>query len=247
MKTFKDIFKKTSIYKVYHKYILRRGVKKCAKVQLKRMWVDNTLHEGFAQIGPHCQVGMNSTLIPQNIYMEDWSRIQNGCNMISWEGKLIVKKFAAISSCTIVPGAHVPTVGLPQFLSISHINDNDGQIVVNEDAWVGAGAILLSHCEIGRGAVVAAGTIVTKSIPPYAVVAGCPSKIIAVRFTIDQILEHEKILYPKEERMSREELEKLFSEYYVGKKTIGTSNMSDKDKEILSQYKNKYSIVDYSK
>lgn len=249
MKILKEIFKKTSIYKVYHKYILRRGVKKRAKVQLKRMWVDNTLHDGFAQIGPHCQVGTNSTLVPQNIYMEDWSRIQNGCNMISWKGKLIVKKFAAISSnCTIVPGAHVPTVGLPQFLSISHINDIDDQIVVYEDVRIDTGVIILSHTQyIGRGAIVGAGAIVTKPIPPYAVVVGGPAKIIAARFTIDQILEHEKILYPKEERMSREELENLFSEYYVGKKTLGTSNMSDEDKEILSLYKIKYSIIDYSK
>lgn len=204
-------------------------------------------HKRFAQIGPHSQVGNNQNILPGLISMEDWSRLQNLNNMIAHRGKLIIKKFASVSSqCIIIPEAHTPTVGLPQFLSITHINDKIRTIVVNEDAWVGAGTILMSKCEIGRGAVIGAGSIVTKKIPPYAVAVGSPTKIIAVRFTIEQILKHESILYPPEERMSREELEDLFNKYYKGMKAIGTSDISEQDKELLKKAKKKYGIKDYS-
>ena len=127
-----------------------------------------------------------------------------------------------------------------------HINDVDGEIIVGEDAWVGAGTILLSHCQIGRGAVVAAGAVVSKPVPPYAVVAGVPAKIIATRFTIEQILEHEKQLYPIEERMSREELEKIFEENFQGKRSIGKSDMSKEDKEKLDKKKEELGMPVFS-
>ncbi len=179
----------------------------------------------------HYKIGYESTMNPENIYLDDYCRIQDHLNFISYKGKLKVKKYAAIGAgCIIIPGDHVPTVGVPQYLAGRlHINDIDGEIVVGEDAWVGAGTILLSHCQIGRGAVVAAGAVVSKPVPPYAVVAGIPAKIIATRFSIEQILKHEVFLYPPEERMSKDELEQIFNEYYQNKRAIGKSEMSEKD------------------
>ena len=201
----------------------------------------------FGKIGDHCNFGYGATMNPQNIYMDDYSRIQNHLNFISYKGKLIVKKYAAVGAgCTIIPGDHVPTVGVPQYLAGHlHINDVDGEIVIGEDAWVGAGTILLSHCSIGRGAVVAAGAVVSKPVPPYAVVAGVPAKIIATRFTIDQILQHESEVYPVEERMSRTKLEEVFNEYFQGKKSIGKSEMSEEDRVRLEKEKCELGILTY--
>lgn len=190
----------------------------------------------YAACGKHVHLFGPLNLEPSLVYLDDHVRLQPGIRMISTNGKLRVGKYTAIGAdCTIVPGAHVPTVGIPQFLSIYHINDADGDIVVEEDCWVGAGAYLLSHAHVGRGAIVAAGAIVTKQIPPYAVVAGSPAKIIASRFTIDQIIEHESILYPSEERMSRTELEQLFNEYYTDKKSLGVSTLSPEAQAMLAK------------
>ena len=56
-------------------------------------------------------------------------------------------------------------------------------IVVEDEVWIGAGAIILGGVTIGRAAVVAAGAVVTKDVPPYTLVGGVPARIIK---TIDQ-------------------------------------------------------------
>lgn len=72
-----------------------------------------------------------------------------------------------------------------------------GNIVVSDDVWIGQNAIILSGVNIGQGAVIAAGAVVTKDVPPYAVVGGNPGKIIKYRFSDDKINELKKIDYSK--------------------------------------------------
>lgn len=54
-------------------------------------------------------------------------------------------------------------------------------IVIEDDVWIGAGATILDGCIIGKGSVIGAGAVVTKSVEPYAIVAGVPAKKIAIR------------------------------------------------------------------
>ena len=54
--------------------------------------------------------------------------------------------------------------------------------MVDDDVWIGYGVIVMSGVHIGQGAVIAAGAVVTKDVPPYAIVGGVPSKVIKYRF-----------------------------------------------------------------
>jgi len=54
----------------------------------------------------------------------------------------------------------------------------DRPVVIEDDVWIGAGAIVLPGVTIGRGSVVAAGSVVTKSVPPDTIVAGIPAETI---------------------------------------------------------------------
>ena len=66
-----------------------------------------------------------------------------------------------------------------------------GDIIIDDDVWIGYGATVLSGVHVGQGAVIAAGAVVTKDIPPYAIVGGVPANVIKYRFDnliIDELL-----------------------------------------------------------
>lgn len=192
-----------------------------------RRFVQNFSHpyyrkDDFGAIGKNCYIGFDSVLIPKNIFMEDNCIIQNRVNFISHKGKLTIKKYSVISSgCIIIPSTHLPSVGIPFYdQALHHIGDEDRDVVINEDCWIGAGAILLPGCRIGRGAIVAAGAVVTKDVPPYGVVAGCPAKVIASKFTKEDILRHEKRIYQLSERLTVDEIDQIFSRFFAQKKVL---------------------------
>ncbi|MFZ0393018.1 MAG: DapH/DapD/GlmU-related protein [Terracidiphilus sp.] len=66
--------------------------------------------------------------------------------------------------------------------------------IVEDDVWIGYGAIVLSGVTIGRGSVIAAGAAVTADVPRYSVVAGIPAKTIRRRFDENQISLHEELV-----------------------------------------------------
>lgn len=70
--------------------------------------------------------------------------------------------------------------------------------VLEDDCWIGANVTILKGVTIGRGSVVAAGAVVTKSCMPYSIIGGVPARLIKKRFTPEQISEHERLLYLEE-------------------------------------------------
>lgn len=60
---------------------------------------------------------------------------------------------------------------------------------IGNDVWIGARALILDGISIGNGVIVAAGSVVTKDVPPYAIVGGVPARIIRMRFDDDVISE----------------------------------------------------------
>ena len=68
-----------------------------------------------------------------------------------------------------------------------------GHTIIGNDVWIGSRAILFSGIKVGNGAVIGAGAIVTKDVPPYAIVAGVPAKIIRYRFSEDIIAKLQEI------------------------------------------------------
>lgn len=197
------------------------------KAAFKRIWrklfsSPEYPRSSFGAIGKHTTIGANCVIVPQFMFLDDYVAIQNHVHFISAGGKLVVKKFSVVSAqCVIVPGTHLPVAGIPfYFQTTTHAGDEKSTITIEEDCWIASGCTLLMHSHIGRGAIVAAGSVVTKEVPPYAVVAGSPARVIAVKFSKEDILRHEEALYEPSERFTPEQIDALFAERYQGVKVL---------------------------
>ena len=78
------------------------------------------------------------------------------------------------------------------------------KIIIEDDVWIGHGTIILSPARVGRGAIIAAGSIVTKDVLSYSIVGGSPAKIIKMRFTREEIIEHERRLVENKEMSEKD-------------------------------------------
>lgn len=145
-----------------------------------------------------------------NISIGNNVSIPKGSTIYTTEANLIIKDNVIFGPRpTIITGDHrIDVIGKPIFNSHEKLPENDADVIIEEDVWTGANVVILKGVTIGRGSVVAAGAVVNKSCPPYSIIGGVPAKVIKYRFTIDQAIEHEKILYPENKRYSKESLEK---------------------------------------
>jgi acetyltransferase-like isoleucine patch superfamily enzyme len=144
---------------------------------------------------------------PKNIFLHDFARIGRRSTIMTMDdSKFIMKRNSeAAEGLIVITSNHKQKAGT--FRTGSNEDNLYRDIIVEEDVWIGINVTLLSGTHIGRGAIVGAGAVVRMSVPPYAVVVGNPARVIKFKWSIEDILEHEKVLYPEHERFSREQLE----------------------------------------
>lgn len=100
---------------------------------------------------------------------------------------LIITQNLVDDQAKVVLGDRVSIAPRVMLLALSHANASNirkdidtskSQIIIGDDCWIGAGAIILNGVTIGTGAVIGAGSVVTKDVEPYTIVAGNPAKKI---------------------------------------------------------------------
>lgn len=119
----------------------------------------------------------------------------------------------------------------------SHESISKGGITVEDDVWIGSGVYIMSGVTIGRGAVIAAKSLVTKDVQPYSIIAGTPAKLIKKRFSdeiatilsdIDYtkislafIEENANVLYQDITQLSTDQIVLIISDFPIIKKKRG--------------------------
>jgi len=174
-----------------------------------RMYI---LLPAFKSHGKRFLFNPNSFFSFENISVGDFVSIGPGATFLASESEIIIgNKVLFGPNVTIVGGNHNTSV-VGKFLYDVHEKrtGDDQNVVVEDDIWVGSNVIILKGVTIHRGAIIGAGSVVTRDVPPYAVVVGVPAKVRSFRFPIEDILRHENFLYPVDKRIPRSELERLF-------------------------------------
>lgn len=172
---------------------------KLVKGFFRRIFVNPIIRHSFAQCGKNVKIGRNFSCFGiKNICCGNNIVIGENNTFYSTDAKIEINdKVLFGPNVTIVTGNHrIDLLGKTIFdvSKEEKLTTDDMDVIFCGDNWIGAGAIILKGVRVGRGAVVAAGAVVTKDVPSYSIVAGVPACVIKYRFTEDQILEHERLL-----------------------------------------------------
>lgn len=130
-----------------------------------------------------------------NMTVGDYTSIPKGATFYCTEASLTIgKKVIFGPHPTIITGDHrIDVIGKYIMDSKEKLPENDAPVIIEDDVWTGANVTILKGVTIGRGSVIAAGAVVTKSFPHYSIIGGVPAKLIKMRFTPEEIVEHERL------------------------------------------------------
>lgn len=165
----------------------------------------------MGKCGPNVMIKPSTSVFKGvcNFYFEGDLKIARYAVIYSTDAKVIIgKKVDMAPYVKIISGNHrIDKVGHFMFDNdYEKKPENDQDVVIEGDNWLGINVTILSGVRIGRGAIVSAGAVVNKSCPPYSIIGGVPAKLLKYRFSVEEILAHEKKLYPNKKRYTENEL-----------------------------------------
>ena len=134
----------------------------------------------------------------ENLYVGDNTLIPKGSTFYCTRAELRIGNNVIFGpKPTIITGDHrIDLIGkhIINITDEEKLPDQDLPVIIEDGVWCGANITILKGVTIGRGSVVAAGSVVTKSCPPYSIIGGVPAKVIRMRFTKEEIERHERLL-----------------------------------------------------
>lgn len=174
-----------------------------AKAALRNTVVRARLQKKYptCRIFPGATMDKQSTLGKHNVLFEDVTVLKSVIGDHTYIQKNSIVSDAEVGKfCSIAMGV---SVGLPQH-SISMVSSHPAfylkhtplaktysdqdvfiasqKTIIGHDVWIGQNSIIMNGLRVGSGAVIGAGSVVTRDVPPYAVIGGAPARIIKFRF-----------------------------------------------------------------
>lgn len=151
-----------------------------------------TRYGGGIRIGNNCHIFDGVLLFSYggNITIGDWCNI-NPYTVIYGHGNTTIGNNVLIAGhCMIIPNNHM--YSNPHVNIMEQGNTSKG-IFIEDDVWIAHGCSILDGVTIGKGSVIAAGSVVNTSVPPYSVYGGIPAKFIKKRLLRSKRTQHELI------------------------------------------------------
>jgi len=154
----------------------------------------------------------------ENVYLHDNTHILGYSKLITTKAKFTMKKNSgSAEGLTIITGTHPQVIGEFFMEGASKDHQIAKDILVEEDVWLGTNVTLLAGVKIGRGSIIGSGSVCRNSVPPYAIATGNPAKVVGFKFSPKEVIIHESLLYPENERLSSEYLQKNYEQYFLNK------------------------------
>lgn len=144
----------------------------------------------WKKLHPNCQMFPVNKFDFSKVTIGKWSYGELHVIDFGGNGRLIIGDLVSVAQNVtfVLNGEHnIHTISTyPLKTKMLKITNEEsfsyGNIVIDDDVWIGYGATIMSGVHVGQGAIIAAGSVVTKDVAPYSIVGGVPAKIIKYRF-----------------------------------------------------------------
>jgi maltose O-acetyltransferase len=153
----KSTFPGGRVYKGVRYFLAKRMLKKCGK----KVTIEN-----------QCYIGSG-----KNIEIGNYSGIGQRCYL---QGKIRIGKYVMMAPEVIILTENHNFSDTSKLMRFQG-NQSPEPVLIEDDVWIGARVIILPGVRIGTGSVIGAGSVVTKNVGPFSIIAGNPAKLIGKR------------------------------------------------------------------
>ena len=157
----------------------------------------------FIRCGNNVSIGRGCYFTNATISIGEDVYIGPGCRFQSTKSKILIGNHVMFGPDVSVHGGNhrIDIIGryMKDITLEDKLPENDLEIVISDDVWIGAGAIILNGVNIGKGSIIGAGSVITRAVPPYTIVVGSRPQQTFQRFDTEQILKHLQLINHSEE------------------------------------------------
>lgn len=143
-----------------------------------------------------------------------------------YSGEIYIGKYCQIGAYVAMHSTNHPINYLSTYINknlfdgeLINLKENN-KITIGNDVWIGHNVIIVGHVSIGNGAILAAGSVITKDVPNYAIVAGVPAKVIKYRFSEKIIQEIEELKWWDKNDNELKNIKSLFFKNFNNSESI---------------------------
>lgn len=160
-----------------------------------RAFSEPVIKASFGSCGKQVHVGRGSSFSGiGNVHVGNRVTLGADTRFICTRAKVILHNNIMFGPhVTIITGGHRTDILGRYMIDITDKEkrpEDDRDIVIESDVWVGANSTILRGVTVGEGSVIAAGAVVTKDVPPYSIVGGVPARVLKMRFDEETQKEH---------------------------------------------------------
>lgn len=154
----------------------------------------------FNSIGKDSHLEGLGTFTYKNIVIGNHVVIGSHSIFLSANAKIYIGNYVFLGPHVLIATGNHRTdiIGEYMYNVKDKLPENDADVIIENDVWIGMGSIILKGVHIGRGAIIGAGSVVTKDIAPYEIYVGNSEVRCFQRFTPDEIKKHENIIKKKD-------------------------------------------------